>query len=536
MKRFCQLVRDLEETSRTSVKLTLMRDYFATETPADAAWAVYFLSGRRLKRLIPQQRWRAWAAERAAVPAWLFQECYDVVGDLAETVALLLPPPQSPGDRSLSRWIDEVLLPMRTADEAEQKQTIFRAWDELEAADRLVLGKLITGGFRVGVSQSLVVRALAEQAGLPVAELAHRLTGDWQPTPEFFQSLSGAVPESVSPGRPYPFQLAHPLSDDLHELGSPTDWQLEWKWDGIRAQLIRRCGTTLIWSRGDESVGESFPELIAAAESLPDGTVLDGEILAWRDDRPLPFAQLQRRLGRRQVSARLRQDVPVVFLAFDLLEHAAIDIRSLPLAERSANLAAVAHHFPAPLRRSPLLSADDWSQVAELRRQARSQLAEGLMIKRRDAPYAVGRPRGNWWKWKVEPHAIDAVLLYAQPGHGRRANLYTDYTLAVWDGDQLVPVAKAYSGLTDAELAEVDRFIRSNTREKFGPVRSVTPELVFEIAFEGIQASPRHKSGVALRFPRIARWRRDKQAADADTLSALRQLIPPASADGASTP
>jgi DNA ligase-1 len=315
----------------------------------------------------------------------------------------------------------------------------------------------------------------------------------------------------------------------VQALGEPTHWLAEWKWDGIRSQLIRRAGRTFLWSRGDELLNGRFPEVEAPASLLPEGTVLDGELLPWRGDRPLPFAQLQRRIGRKAITRRILDEVPVALVAYDLLEQAGEDLRPLPLEERRRRLAALlaATASAGRLVLSPALEAADWAGLADARLRARELGAEGLMLKRRLSAYGVGRRKGDWWKWKVEPYAVDAVLMYAQAGSGRRAGLFTDYTFGVWDGDRLVAFAKAYTGLTDAEIRKVDGFIRRNTVEKHGPVRVVRPELVFELAFEGIQASPRHKSGVAVRFPRIVRWRTDKRPADADTLATVRALLEP---------
>jgi DNA ligase 1 len=527
MHDFAELYRALDETTSTNAKVQAMADYFAGAPAGDAAWAVYFLSGRRPKRLIRSATLREWVREEAGLPEWLLQECYDAVGDTAETVALLLPEAGTgDGDRApLAAWMQEVVLPLRTLPEDGQRQRVIEAWRSLDGHQRFVFNKLLTGGFRVGVSQKLLVRGLEAASGVDRRALAHRLMGHWEPTPEFFIGLLDPDASDAHRSRPYPFCLAHAIdSEAVPALGPIAEWVAEWKWDGIRAQLIRRRGSTYLWSRGEELITDRYPEVEEAARLLPDGTVLDGELLAF-DEEVLPFAQLQRRIGRKRVGKKLLQEVPVVFLAFDLLEWQGDDLREAPLAERRRLLEAA---IPAPagaLRLSELVEASDWEALAERRAASRERLVEGLMLKRRDSVYHVGRVTGDWWKWKVAPFTIDAVLLYAQRGSGRRASLYTDYTFAVRDGDELVPVAKAYSGLTDAEIREVDRWVRRNTRERFGPVRSVPPELVFEIAFEGIQRSKRHKSGIAVRFPRIARWRRDKTAADIDRLADVERLI-----------
>jgi DNA ligase-associated putative exonuclease len=300
------------------------------------------------------------------------------------------------------------------------------------------------------------------------------------------------------------------------------------RWDGIRAQLIRRAGRSFLWSRGEELLNGRFPEVEEAGALLPEGTVLDGELLPWVDDAPLAFAQMQRRIGRKTLGRKILTEVPVVLVAFDLLEEGGEDLRDRPLVERRARLGALLAHtgLAGRLVLSPAVAWRDWPDIVAARARARETGAEGLMLKRSASVYGVGRRRGDWWKWKVDPLSVDAVLIYAQPGSGRRAGLFTDYTFGIWDGDRLVPFAKAYSGLTDDESRRVDAFVRRNTLEKFGPVRTVRPELVFELAFEGIQRSTRHKSGVAVRFPRMARWRTDKRPEDADTLETVRALIP----------
>ena len=528
MRRFGLLFSELDATTRTSEKVAAMVRYFADAPAADAAWAVHFLSGNRPKRLIGVRRLAAWAMAEADVPDWLFEECYSAVGDLAETIALLLPAATTMTDEPLHAWIEERLLPLGGADEAVQQREMLRAWRELDGTERFLWNKLITGAFRVGVSRNLVIRAVAGFSGIDEPTIAHRLTGNWEPTAAAFARLVASDTDDADLSRPYPFFLAYALEGDVAALGDVDDWQAEWKWDGIRAQLVRRRGRTFLWTRGEELVTERFPELAEAAALLPDGTVLDGEVLPWRDDAPLPFAQLQRRIGRTKLGPKILADVPVVLIAYDLLEHDGADVRDRPFTWRRDTLVALLEEVRGTdrFRISPVVTAATWAELSAAQSRAREESAEGLMLKRRDAPYGVGRRRGPWWKWKVEPFTVDAVLIYAQPGSGRRASLHTDCTFAVWNDDgELVPFAKAYSGLTDEELRRLDAWIRRNTIEKFGPVRHVKPEHVFELAFEGIQRSTRHKSGIAVRFPRILRWRTDKLPRDADSLETLRGLI-----------
>lgn len=547
MKRFAALYNALDETTKTNEKVAAMAAYFREADATDAAWATHFLTGRRIKRLIQSGKLKAWGAEAAGLPEWLFSESYDAVGDLAEAIALVLPDRFESAVGSLSEWVTEKVLPLASMDEEAQKTLVLGAWDTLGRSERFVYNKLITGAFRVGVSQELVVRALAQVGGIPAPVVSHRLMGEWAPTEAFYRSLFEEETGETNLSRPYPFMLVHAFEADLETLGEPGDWLIEWKWDGIRAQVIRREGKTFVWSRGEELIGDRFPEIAEIGERLADGTALDGEILAFRDGRPLPFMELQKRIGRKTLTKKILSDVPVVLVAFDLLESGGEDLRERPLSERRAQLEELVERFNecTPLAApevSPLLADDEvehpsrllvatklsgttWDEFAGFRATAREQNVEGLMLKRLDSPYQVGRKRGFWWKWKVEPLTVDAVIVYAQRGSGKRASLYTDYTFAVWDGDQLVPFAKAYSGLTDEEIGRVDHWVRRHTKDKFGPVRTVEPGLVMELAFEGIQLSSRHKSGIAVRFPRILRWRHDKLPKDADRLEDVKQLV-----------
>lgn len=535
MKQFARLFREIDETTKTSAKVDAMVSYFSDAMPADAAWAVWFLSGNRLRRLLPVRRLSTWAMTEADVREWLFEECYQAVGDLAETISLLLPDGTGDDARPLHEWVQSRLLPVATLPEERQREVVLSAWRSLRGVERFVWNKLITGGFRVGVSKQLVMRALSKVSGVDEGTIAHRMSGSWTPTADNYQMLVAADTSDADRSRPYPFFLAYPLEQELEDLGSSAEWQLEWKWDGIRAQLVRRDGRTYLWSRGEELVTRRFPELAEAATHLPDGTVLDGEVMPWKAGHPLSFAQLQRRIGRVNPGPKILGDVPVVMIVYDVLEHDGRDVRALPLSQRRELLltllrtAEQSDELPLNaatprLIPSPVINVATWTDAREAQGRSRAERAEGVMLKRLDGVYGVGRRKSGWWKWKVQPYSLDAVMIYAQAGHGRRASLHTDYTFALWDEGALVPFAKAYSGLTDAEVRQLDTWIRRNTLEKFGPVRRVEPEHVFEIGFEAIQTSPRHKAGVAVRFPRILRWRSDKKPADADTLDALRKL------------
>src|ERR1700722_16149830 len=545
MKRFTQLFKELDRTNRTNEKVAALESYFRDAPPEDAAWALYFLSGRKVPRAISSTNLRAIATEEAQLAPWLMDECYQAVGDLAETLALILPRPKLDLSWPLHQLVEERLLPLQNGGQ-NSRVLLVQTWRELNDSERFVWNKLITGSFRVGVAQTLVARALAAVAGMEPAIMAHRLMGRWQPTVEDFKRIidgKDAIEQEVA--RPYPFFLASPLSGLPSELGDLHDWQIEWKWDGIRGQLIHRQDQVLVWSRGDEMLNDTFPEIVELGEALPAGTVLDGEILVWQNEMPQPFGLLQRRLGRKTVSTKVRSQLPVVFLAFDVLEWQGQDWRHRPLKERHQQLEKIIqetmsaastegksspailetpdlfeHLSPSqkvqlPLRLSSVVQVGSWEELDRLRRESRARHVEGIMLKSLSSQYGVGRQRGDWWKWKIEPLLMDAVLINAQLGHGRRASLYTDYTFGVWHAGKLVPVAKAYSGLDDEEIAEVDKFVRANTEDKFGPIRVVKPELVFELAFEAIQKSSRHKAGVAVRFPRMNRWRHDKKPEDA---------------------
>ncbi|MDP2312951.1 MAG: ATP-dependent DNA ligase [Pseudomonadota bacterium] len=525
MRRFADLYEAIDQTTSTNRKVEAMVAWFRAADPADAAWALWFLTGNRIKRLVPTRELRSAAVAASGYPEWMLAESYAAVGDLAETLALLVDSlADDEGDLPLHVWMARVVT-LPTLDAAEREAALRRWWAALPRRERYVFNKLLTGAFRVGVSHTLVVRALAEVAGVPAATLAHRLMGSWAPTAEAWRGLLGEEQGTEDLSRPYPFFLASPLEGEPASLGDPAAWLAEWKWDGIRAQVIRREGTIAVWSRGEELVTDRFPEVATAAARLPSGTVLDGELMAWRGEAPLPFADLQTRIGRKKLDKRVLDAVPVALVAFDVLEADGVDLRERPLSERRARLAEIVAPLAPAVRLSEEVRAPDWEGLATHRQGARELGVEGLLLKRRDSAYGVGRPRGPWWKWKVAPLTMDGVLVYAQAGHGKRAGLYTDYTFAVWQDGALLPVAKAYSGLTNVEIEELDRWIRRHTVEKFGPVRSLEPVHVFEIAFEGIAPSPRHKSGVAVRFPRILRWRRDKAAADADTLASLQALL-----------
>ena len=581
MRAFATLFAAIDGTTSTNAKVEAIVRYLAAAPAADAAWAVFFLTGRRLKRLLPYRAISAWTMTLTGVEEWLLGECYGVVGDGAETATLILdqiphdsgvvlPGGTTPESLGMAEWVEGRILPLRQASpEAQQRQVI--GWiRELGRWERFTLFKLLTGELRLGVSQTLVVRALAQAAALPSTSVAARLMGEWTPSAAWYAELVSPGVTDADRSRPYPFCLASPIDNAITDapaiatlLGERADWLVEWKWDGIRAQLIVRGGRVYLWSRGEELITDRFPEVAGVAAGLADGTVLDGEILAWRGDRPLPFAALQQRIGRERQVARTARDLPVVFMAYDVLEDCGVDVRATPLSDRRALLEAIVARLrpagfgaaaapaagKAPLlpfeddvtgtaglaqdtiRVSAVVTGETWDVLAAVRGESRHRAVEGLMLKRLTSAYGVGRKRGDWWKWKIDPHTIDAVLIYAQPGSGKRASLLTDYTFGVWHEGELVPVAKAYSGLTNEEILEMDRWIRRHTVERFGPVRHVEPIHVFELGFEAIAPSTRHRSGIAVRFPRMLRWRKDKPASEADSLATLEALMQSASAD-----
>lgn len=522
---------EVDRTTRTTEKTAALRRYFEDAAAEDAVWALRVLTGQKLIRAVPYKRLKQWAGVEAGLEPWLFKECYGAVGDLSETLSLVLPEPTAASDEPLHELVAQRILPLAQMTETEQRDSVVATWRVLDQPQRFLFHKLISGNFRFGAAKKIVINALAAAAGVDAAVMQHRLSGRAvKPTAEAYRALlSGTDDDSA---RPYPFYLAHQLDGTPEsfpkKLGDCRRWRAEWKWDGIRAQLIRRAGQTLLWSRGDELITEAFPEIRAAGDALPDGTVVDGEVLAYENGKPLAFSLLQRRLNRKRMEPMLFADVPVVFMAYDLLESERQDLRAMTTDDRRARLDTLAPDDAAFVL-SPTINFDGWAHLSDLRNESRQRGVEGVMLKQADAPYAAGRVRGAWWKWKVDPYTVDCVMIYAQRGSGRRSSLFTDYTFAVWSGtpgdSELVPVTKAYSGLTDEEFGKVDHFIKNHTLGKRGSFRQVEPELVFEIAFEGINESDRHKSGVALRFPRMHRWRTDKKPEDADTLASLQELL-----------
>jgi DNA ligase-1 len=533
MKRFAELVTLLGTATKTNAKLNALVDYFEQVEDRDKVWVIAIFSGRRPKRIVSSAFLIDCTLEVTSHPAWLFTECYGVVGDLAETISLLVPESKTNGAGSTLHYYMGKLISLQKATDEEKKKYIIDSWAGMTRSEMFVFNKLITGNFRIGVSQNMIVNAIAKTTKNSSSVIAHRISGNWDPQTFSFSVLTGEESGRLDFSRPYPFYLAYALEDQLETLGNPDDWFAEWKWDGIRGEIIKRDKQLFVWSRGEELMTEKFPEYSPLTDLLQDGIVLDGEIICFSQETnssiefiPLPFAVLQTRIGRKNINRKQLTEAPVGFIAYDLLEYQGSDLRDRPQHDRRAILEKIIRETQtAFLKISPIISFSEWNELSAIRLKSRGLGSEGIMLKRKTAVYQTGRKRGDWWKWKIDPLVIDAVMVYAQKGSGRRSNLYTDYTFAVKHGDQLVTFTKAYSGLTDKEFGEVDHFVKRNSIEKFGPVRTVKPELVFEIAFEGIAASKRHKSGVALRFPRISRWRKDKKPDEINTLEDLQIML-----------
>jgi DNA ligase-1 len=526
LKRFTELIQQLESSNKTNDKIAALVSYFSTADERDKPYVIAMFTGKKPKRPVPTALIRLWATELSGIPDWLFAESYHSVGDLSETIALVIPPPAHTSDRKLHEWIQDLAM-LNGKDDAEKKAFILNAWDTLDTQERFIFNKLISGNFRIGVSNKMLVNAISKQSDTDSNKIMHSIMGKWNPWEITYNELIAGAHVNTDNSWPYPFCLAYALEAAPASLGGTQEWQAEWKWDGIRGQIVKRNGELFIWSRGEELVTDQFPELHFLKDELPDGTVIDGEILSVKDGQVQAFSILQQRLNRKTINKAQLKDAPIGFYIYDLLEFETKDVRTEPLSERRRLLETVVSQLSntdvAVL--SPVIEFTDWDALAEIRQGSRENNSEGIMLKKLSSFYHSGRKRGDWWKWKINPYTVDTVMIYAQKGSGRRANHFTDYTFAVRDGEQLITVAKAYSGLTDKEIKEVDSFVKKNAIEKFGPVRTVKPELVFEIAFEGIAESKRHKAGLALRFPRIARWRKDKVAAEINTLDDLRQLL-----------
>ena len=525
MKHFAELISTLESTNKTNAKIDAMVHYLNTAPENDKLWFLALFTGKRPKRPVNTNLLKLWALEIIQLPEWLFLESYSSVGDLGETLSLILPPPENDIQKSLSQWMTE-LIHLKDQTDEEKKRYVTESWNGVDYTERFIFNKLIGGSFRIGVSKKLLITALSKYSEIDSSQLMHSIMGKWSVGDMNFEDLITGTNINPDNSKPYPFCLAYPLEKETEDLGNPEDWQAEYKWDGIRGQLIKRNEEIFIWSRGEELVTPQFPELVSALEILEGNFVIDGEILAVINDEVLNFNELQKRLNRKTITPKMLREIPVKVFVYDILEFNDEDLREKPLSERRKILENLIEKHPVEnIKISQIITFEKWEELIEIRENSRENNSEGLMLKQKNSHYHSGRKKGDWWKWKVDALTIDAVLIYAQKGSGRRSGYYTDYTFAVKKEDQLVTIAKAYSGLTDKEIMEVSRFVTKNSLEKFGPVRTVKPELVFEIAFEGIGLSNRHKSGVALRFPRILRWRRDKKADEIDDIEEVKKLI-----------
>jgi len=525
MKTFANLINALDSTNKTNLKLEAIDRFLWEADDSDKLWFLALFTGRRPKRNVNTALMRQWAMEAAQIPEWLFLESYSSVGDLGETISLILPRPVNYIERNLSEWMD-LIIRLKDASEEEKKTFVLEAWSSLPHTERFIFNKLLGGSFRVGVSSKGLINALARHYNTDASAVAHSIMGDWKMGEVTFDELIRGKYTDTQLSKPYLFCLAYALEKGPEDLGDASSWQVEYKWDGVRGQLIKRDGEVFIWSRGEELVTEQFPEIRETLLQWNGNFVIDGELLVYKDNQVLNFSELQKRLNRKTLSRKMLEEVPVVVFAYDLLEWEGEDWRERSLKARRVKLETLFLQNPSPsLQLSQIITYESWDELKAIRESARSINSEGLMLKHKESPYHTGRKKGDWWKWKIDPLTIDAVLIYAQKGSGRRSAYYTDYTFAVKKDGELVTIAKAYSGLTDKEIQEVSRFVNKNAIEKFGPVRTVKPELVFEIAFEGISFSNRHKSGVALRFPRIVRWRKDKVVAEIDDIEDIKKLI-----------
>ncbi|MDQ0594189.1 DNA ligase-1 [Chryseobacterium ginsenosidimutans] len=525
MKHFADLINALESTNKTNAKIDAIIDYLERAPDEDKVWFIALFTGKRPKRNVNTNYMKEWALEITKLPFWLFQESYSSVGDLGETLSLILPPPTKTIDRTLSQWMNDI-IGLKNKTDVEKKEFVLNSWDGLDYTERLIFNKLLGGSFRIGVSDKTLINSLTKFSDQESSTLTHSLMGKWLPDEISFKELISAEKINPDNSKPYPFCLAYPLEKELHELGTPDDWQIEYKWDGIRGQIIKRNDEVFIWSRGEELITEQFPEIAETVKQMKGNFVLDGEILAVKDGKVLNFNELQKRLNRKTLTKKMLSEIPIEVFTYDVLELEGTDLREKPISARRAMLEELLlNETPENIKLSQIINFENWEDLNEIRENSREINSEGLMLKQKNSPYHSGRKKGDWWKWKINPLTIDAVLIYAQKGSGRRSAYYTDYTFAVKNEDKLVTIAKAYSGLTDKEIMEVSKFVNKNAIEKFGPVRTVKAELVFEIAFEGIGFSNRHKSGVALRFPRIVRWRKDKTVDEIDELEEIKKLI-----------
>ena len=539
LNKFSKLFEDLDSNNSSNKKVNSLTKYFKLNNNLNNILTIYLLIGKKNKRFISGKSLREYYANIYKIPKWLIDECYSKVGDSAEVISLLLQDKllekNIKDDISLNELINEILPKLKKLDENKKKLYIKSLWEKISKDNQLIFNKILSGTFRIGVSKGLVVKAISNMTGVDESIILHRLMGELEPIEETYMFLiNQKLEQKELDYKPYPFQLANTFDERIKETISVDKYQFESKWDGIRSQIIKRSNNISIWTRGEELVNKTFPELIKIISHFKNDFVLDGEILIWDENknRPKNFSLLQKRLGRKSPSLKIQKDLPVVFMAYDILEINGKDIRSKILSERRnileksfSNLISEDKSIIGKIKITKLHQISNWIDLEEVKNSARKSNTEGLVIKDKQSEYVPGRKKGNWWKYKIDPMQLDGVLIYARPGSGKRADLYTDYSFGIWEDNKLVKFANAYSGLNNEEIRELDKWIRRNTLEKFGPVRSVKPELVFEISFDNIQISKRHKSGIALRFPRITKWRRDKNIMEADNLENALKMI-----------
>jgi len=520
MEVFAALLEALVFTPSRNGKLRLMADFFATAADPERGWALAALTGELSFREAKASQIRDLAMTR--VDPELFGWSYDFVGDLAETVSLIWP--ERPGANRVPE-LSEIVEGLATATRGTVGALLEPWLDALDATGRWALLKLVTSGLRVGVSARLAKTALAEFGAIEIAAIEAVWHGLDPPYCDLFAWLERRAPRPEVGERPgfSPLMLANPLEiEDLAAL-DPTAYRAEWKWDGIRVQLVGRGGERRLYSRSADDIGAAFPDITSL---IGEDVVLDGELLVMRDGEVAPFNDLQQRLNRKVVNSTMLRDYPAWVRLYDILSLGGVDLRPLSFTERRRRLDEWYGAVPRPrFDLSPLIPFASWNELEALREGARARAIEGLMLKRADSPYVAGRPKGPWFKWKRGALTADTVLMYAQRGHGKRSSFYSDYTFGAWRDDQLVPVGKAYSGFTDDELGRLDKWVRHHTVNRYGPVLEVEPSLVLEIAFDSIHRSARHKSGLAMRFPRVHRIRWDKPYREADTVAALEKLI-----------
>jgi len=518
MRLFGQLLQACLQEPKTLQKISLLSDYFNEESPENMPMALHFLMGENMGRFCSGRQLREWAAQLLGLPDWLVDESYEALGDNSETISLLFPNKPSSLAHDL-KAVCERIQQLKSEPIDVKKDWIIDVWSKSSRDDIYTFNKLLGGGIRIGASKKNVLKALSRTVHLDVDILEQRLLGTWEPTKIAYDALVNPDDIAGKGTCPYPFFLASPIQDVDATLMPFSDWQIEPKWDGIRAQLVHRQEGTQLWSRGNDLISDQFPDILDSASELPYG-VYDGEVLAWGADGPQPFADLQKRLNRKKVTRQLLASIPCIMMLYDCLEFEGVDVREQALHERCKKI----RDLRPPFYTSNPLTLNGVSALNDYVKNARNNRVEGVIIKRLSSAYKSGRVRGDWWKLKVDPLLLDVVIMYAQKGKGIRSGLFTDYTFGVWDNNQLVPIGKAYSGLTNDEIKQVHQILNNHLTDRFGPVRGVSPCVVLEVAFDSIQESPRHKSGLALRFPRINRLRLDKPVEEANSLEDARAL------------